>query len=170
MIKQKQLYRHKPAEGMIGDCWRTCLACLLDLTPASVPHFVALAGVENSEGSRKLSLEWLATKGLTMVEVPYNAALEDIQRMQGGLNPGVHYLLSGNSRTGVGHSVIGCGDSIAWDPSLDDAGIVGPMDDGHYWITWLVPLQLQAIEQRPPVPAQCGCLVMGPDYCEVHAA
>lgn len=25
---------------------------------------------------------------------------------------------------------------------LTDAGIIGPMEDGHYWVTWLIPMLL----------------------------
>ena len=39
MIKQKQIYRHLPEAGQIGDCARTVIACLLDLHPCEVPHF-----------------------------------------------------------------------------------------------------------------------------------
>lgn len=30
------------ADGIPGDCWRTAIACILDLHPSEVPHFIAL--------------------------------------------------------------------------------------------------------------------------------
>jgi hypothetical protein len=42
----------------------------------------------------------------------------------------------------VNHTVVCRGGRIEWDPSMDDAGIVGPCDDGFYWVTWLIPAAL----------------------------
>jgi hypothetical protein len=142
MIPHKQLFRHKPDEGQIGDCWRTCLACLLDKRPEEVPHLYEDCWTDYQEGARKTAA-YLATQGLASVECVYQAGLADVLRSVGGTNPGLHYILNGTSRAGCGHSVICCDDAIVWDPSLDDNGIVGPMEDGYYWVTWLVPLSLR---------------------------
>jgi hypothetical protein len=60
-----------------------------------------------------------------------------------GYAPGIFCLLGGTSRSGCGHTVIVCDGEIAWDPSQANSGIVGPMSDGFFWLTFLVPLQLQ---------------------------
>ncbi|HEY0684719.1 MAG TPA: hypothetical protein VGD45_20450 [Steroidobacter sp.] len=142
MIKRKQLFRHDPANGVYGDCHRTAIACLLDLEPDQVPHFGE--HYTDSETFHRRESEWLETRGWCTVSVAYNASLDDVLRCQGFMNPDVLYLLGGKSRTGCGHTVIGCGDRIIWDPSLDDSGIIGPFDsDGLYWVTYLVPLAMR---------------------------
>ena len=141
MTPFKQLYRHKPEEGVIGDCWRTCFGCLLDIQPQFVPHFLQYCWNDGLQ-ARANAKNWLAKLSLSYVEVPYGGTLQDVLRTCKDLAPGMHYLLGGESRTGVGHSVVCCDDQIVWDPSLDDAGIIGPMDDGHYWVTWLIPMLL----------------------------
>lgn len=138
MTPHKQLFRHRPDEGQIGDCWRTAIGCLLDKPPADVPHFTEGAWNNTAEANAK-ARAWLATQGLSFVESAYAGTLEGVMASVAANSPNVHYLLGGNSRTGVGHSVVACNEQIVWDPSIDDAGIVGPMDDGYYWITWLVP-------------------------------
>ncbi|MBT2142704.1 MULTISPECIES: hypothetical protein [unclassified Rhodanobacter] len=148
MIERKQLYRHKPEEGQIGDCFRTSIACLLDLEPAAVPHF----GVSDFDASGRAAKHsqtaeaeaWLAERGLAQVHVAYGGELDDVLAAVGSLNPKAYYLLGGRSRTGVNHAVIGCGNRIAWDPSLTDAGIVGPCSDGLFWVTFIVPSLLVA--------------------------
>lgn len=40
MTPAKQLFTNADDARPVGDCFRTCLAMLLDLEPASVPHFV----------------------------------------------------------------------------------------------------------------------------------
>jgi hypothetical protein len=144
MIERKQLFRHDPEHGVYGDCHRTALACLLDLEPEQVPHFG-----ENFESPEVFShrvAEWLSAQGWCEVSVPYQSTLDELLQCQEALNPDVYYLLGGKSRTGCGHTVIGCGGEIVWDPSLDNSGIVAPFDtDGLYWVTWLVPLSMRRV-------------------------
>jgi hypothetical protein len=49
-----------------------------------------------------------------------------------------------SQQIGTAHVVIALNDAIVWDPALDDSGIVGPADDGYYWIEFLVPAQILA--------------------------
>ena len=138
MTPHKQLNRHRPEAGEIGDCWRTSIACLLDMHPREVPHFVEHDFEDSATATRNLR-EWLAGIGLGMVEFPFSAPLEAMMSSIHAINPGSYYLLSGNSRNRCGHTVVACGDKIVWDPSIDDSGIVGPMDDGYYWVMFFVP-------------------------------
>lgn len=147
MKPQKQLFRHRPAAGEIGDCHRTAIACLLDLDPQEVPHFGEMVWDEQDQCFRengdfhRYVKEWLATRGLGTVDAVYSCGLQELQAHLAQVNPHAYYLLGGESRTGVNHTVIGCGGEIVWDPSLDDAGIVGPTKpDGLFWVTYLVPL------------------------------
>lgn len=145
MIKRKQLFRHRPAEGVIGDCHRTAIACLLDLEPEAVPHFGEIYFGEPELFNAAFE-GWLKRNGYRTVIIPYNAPLEDVLASIGHQNDGAYYLLGGTSRTGVNHTVIGCGNEIAHDPSIDDSGIVGPCDDGYYWVTFLVPASMYSKE------------------------
>ena len=137
MTPQKQLYRHQPELGTIGDCERTCLACLLDLTPDQVPHF-GEKNWEDSTAFNKQEDEWLQSAGYRRIQLAYDISLESLLKSQKNLAPHVYYILSGQSKTGCNHSVIGLNDQIVWDPSINDSGIVGPCDDGYYWITYLI--------------------------------
>ena len=137
MIRRKQLFRHDPDNGVYGDCHRTAFACLLELEPADVPHFNE--GGPSVAEFRLREQEWLASHGLYDVHIACRT-LEDALSLLRITNPGVHCLLGGTSRNGCGHSVIACDGEIVWDPAQDDSGIVGPMEDGYFWLTFLVPL------------------------------
>lgn len=138
MTPSKQLFLHKPEEGQIGDCWRTCIACLLNKRPEEVPHFTSNSWGDYS-ATRKSTLEYLATLGLSCIEYPVaSSVLDDVLSSTHLINPYHYFILSGNSKNGTGHSVICLDSRIVWDPSLDDSGIVGPMSDGYFWISWLV--------------------------------
>ncbi len=148
MIKRKQLFRHRPDEGIIGDCHRTAIACLLDLEPEAVPHY----GEQYFDDPVLFNAAfegWLKRVGYRTVVVPYDCALDQLMASVGQQNGGAYYLLGGMSRTGVNHTVICCGNEIAHDPSIDDAGIVGPCDDGYYWVTFLVPNFMYATQAEP---------------------
>ncbi|HWV46987.1 MAG TPA: hypothetical protein VN039_13360 [Nitrospira sp.] len=146
MIKQKQLNRHVPAEDIIGDCYRTTIACLLDKHPSEVPHFGELCWdfekKEFREGSDMdaEAEKYLQTIGYTLVRVAW--VFDSVQEMlecQEKLNPGVRYILAGRSRNEVNHVVIASDGEIEWDPSQNDSGIIGPCSDGFYWATYILP-------------------------------
>lgn len=148
MTPQKQLHRHRPDLGEYGDCLRTCIACLLDLSPEDVPHlhtpddveaatvldrWLASGGRERLEHRPAMSPERFAP--LQLVRVPFGGdqPMQAVLDNFGGLNPGLRYMLVGTSRNGVAHVVICRDDAVVWDTSLDDSGIVGPIG-GLYWV------------------------------------
>lgn len=139
MIFNKQLLTHNPKEGVYGDCFRTCIACLFDLQPGEVPHPYP-NGSASSEAQLKVMDNWLAMKGVLQISTCLEVDLEDTFALQEAINPNVYYLLTGTSKNGAHHSVICLNDKIIWDPSKDDSGIVAPCDDGYYWVSWFVPI------------------------------
>jgi hypothetical protein len=137
MKVQKQRFRHNPSAGVYGDCHRTAIACMLDLDAEQVPHF-GEGGPEAVEFHARVG-DFLKGMDLRAVNVIFACSLAEVLEHQKAMNPGVLYLLGGTSRNGTGHTVVGCGGEIVCDPSIDDSGIVGPMDDGFIWITYLIP-------------------------------
>lgn len=137
MKPSKQLFRHNPAEGTWGDCYRTAVACLLDLATADVPH-VYDQGVDGETGTAAMNA-FLAGRGLVPVTVIYDgdADLQQVLTAREHYTPGIPYMLIGQSGNNVDHVVIACDGRIIWDPSLDDSGIIGPSSDGHWWIEYL---------------------------------
>ena len=50
----------KDADGVPGDCWRACIASIVELPAEEVPHFGALEGPSEWWTA---TWKWLATKG-----------------------------------------------------------------------------------------------------------
>lgn len=140
MKPQKQKYRHDPANGVWGDCARTALAVLLDLDRDDVPHFFD-GGVTTKEADARREA-FLSSLGLRSIGMPMNGSLKEVLQSIEHYNPGVQYILIGKSRAGCAHEVVVSEGNIAWDPSLDDNGIVGPDEEsGFFWVTFIgVPL------------------------------
>ena len=133
-----QKIQHAPGNGVFGDCFRACVASLLELPAEDVPHFCETG----MEGAVERCDAWLNERGLALFAIPFTAdSPELVMRTVAHNNDGIYYLLTGTSRSGCNHSVVCLGDSIAHDPSPISAGIVGPTQDGFYWVEVLVHLE-----------------------------
>lgn len=134
MTPLKQANRHDPDNGAWGDCHRTAIAAALDLPRDEVPHFMDNGTC--ADDAQAAEIEWLAARGMVRIVMVFNSSLEDLLQTMEFLNPRVCYILGGQSKTGCNHSVVGRGGTIVCDPSQTDAGIIGPCDDGYYWVTF----------------------------------
>ena len=139
MRRHSQAYRHNPENGVQGDCFRTVLACLLDLERDAVPHFMADADKPAEEIWSDVD-RWLAGRGLRYVSFPFLADdLGHFLYLQEQGAPGLRYALSGRTMRGTSHCVIVEGGEIVHNPQPAGGGIVGPMADGWYWMGFLLP-------------------------------
>jgi hypothetical protein len=136
----KQLNLHKPEEGVWGDCFRTALACLLNLDPEEVPHFNDRSDGRNDEDVSREVNKWIRKQGLALISVFFTGEtpIEAVLATADYGSFGLPFLLSGTSRTGVDHVVICHRGEIVWDPSQVDSGIIGPMANGQWLVEWLV--------------------------------
>lgn len=128
---------HQPENELYGDCHRATVASIFECQLTEVPNF----GHEMPDGeefNRRVDV-WLKGRGFYQISVAYDCDFDVLMTLLAKLSSDVYYLLGGTSRTGVNHSVVGCGGAIVHDPSLVDSGIIGPCDDGFYWATWFVP-------------------------------
>lgn len=134
-----QMYRHEPHNEIFGDCYRTCLACLLHLESWQVPHFAQIEWTDPACASMDTIAEaWLGERGLAQVVTHYNAVeLKELLRYMGNMNPDIYYILSGKSPRGTDHSVIACGGAIVHDPCPDGGGLTGSMSNGTYEVITL---------------------------------
>lgn len=136
MRHHKQLFRHRPDEGIFGDCLRTAVACLLDLEPADLPHeHRAMTNVEhNAIMDAFLHERGIHRIGVALTTDDIDVALETVKTISDGLP----CLFSGTSGNGCNHVVIVQHGRIVHDPAQDDSGIIGPTDTGQFIIEWLV--------------------------------
>ncbi len=135
MKSQKQLVRHSPDEGLYGDCDRTCFAMILNLDAADVPHWYSDGG---GSGGDAIKRGWLAGRGLTTASwpIPGDVPLEQIIAQACASAPDAAFILTCKSSRGCAHAVVVSGGEIH-NPS--DSTIVGPTDEGWWWVEFIVP-------------------------------
>ncbi|MCY4670728.1 MAG: hypothetical protein OXC29_22410, partial [Rhodococcus sp.] len=100
MTPHKQLNRHRPEEGIWGDCQRSVYACLLDRHPSEVPHFMEYGGAKDDADIEHHIDMWLADEGLVEYQIAFDGdamSLDDVLRCVGVMNPGLAGDISGPS-------------------------------------------------------------------------
>lgn len=140
MIKHKMLVAHDPENGTYGDCHRICVATILGLDPTEVAHFYAAGPNSPPEDVHLEIAAYLETQGFRQVHIPFGSPLDDVFKTIKCCMADVPVILGSQSRSGCGHSVVVYNGEIFNDPSTEEAGIVGPMEDGYYWITFFAPI------------------------------
>jgi hypothetical protein len=120
---------HNPP-GSYGDCYRTCIACVLDVDPEEVPH----PGREGGERWDALTAEvdrWLADRNLYIVQLKDKPEVFERHCDYFG-----YHLIAGQSPRG-GHYCVGLGGKVVHNPSPFGDGLE-PDEDGTYTIMLLV--------------------------------
>lgn len=134
---QKQAFRHDPANGVYGDCHRTCIATILGVPRDSVPNFGE--HINSVELFRRDVDNFLAKKGLCETSTAFDCDLETLMMIMNVQNPHAVWILGGLSPRGFNHSVVCAAGRILHDPFMDEVAtpIVGPCTDGFYWVSFI---------------------------------
>lgn len=144
MQYHKQILRHDPENGVMGDCFRTVLACLLDLEPEDVPHFMGDQSEPIKDAWAKVD-EWLGDNyGLRFCSIRIQVSdIDPWLKFLDQENPGLRLELGGKSPRGSCHSVVAQGGKVLHDPHPDGGGIIGPCDEDEcYSLGFLLPTKI----------------------------
>lgn len=141
---QKGLIDHDPDSGRIGDCFRTCVACVLGMEAKDVPHFYG--DILPKDFTEKDALKvynnlkkWLWGQGYSIVntsmpgDFSYERVMEEIANWTE-----MPVILTGSSGGGSNHSVVVYRGGVICDPSYDGPNLVGPHDGGVWGAEILV--------------------------------
>lgn len=111
---------HNPSEGRIGDCFRACLASLLELPIDDVP---APEAYDNAAAWWRVYRDWLRARGLAILTHTEDEAIwrDWFVRTQGD----VYHIASGPSprHPGTDHSVVMRNDVMVHDPHPSGVGL-----------------------------------------------
>jgi hypothetical protein len=117
--------------GRAGDCFRACIASLLEMNIEDVPHFVEIYE-NNPELHKKPWLkvvnDWLKEIGYYYIEISYNGYHPGAFKAWAGIDEYYH-ILCGKSPRGCSHAVIGKNGKIFFDPHPSHEGFVNPEEE-----------------------------------------
>lgn len=139
ITQQFQEFRHHdPENGVYGDCHRTAMAMVLGLDRDSLPNF----GEHFRDMDKWKELEQRVCRelGLFPISIAYTSEGEwaDINHVikfvHKWMAPGAPFILGGFSPGGTNHSVAVREDGVILDPQGRDVPLVGPCDDGNWWV------------------------------------
>jgi len=135
MIGEFCQIKHDPANGQYGDCLRACVASILELDSADVPHFAENGGTMQDALYR--ARLWLSERSLTLFCTLWeDEALSDVLQSMGNLNSDVHYILYGDQPDGGSHVVVCRGDKIAHNPAWAGGTLVRP--SAGFWLIMVI--------------------------------
>lgn len=128
-----------------GDCWRACIASIINRPVATVPNFMAGCMGEVADPGLDLTREWLAQFGFSIFETYCSAkwTLDEVLETFSKVNPNVPIIVTGepNGFPGEGHAVIAMDGKVVHDPG--GMGLAGPYpcrkpgcDCGQTW--WFI--------------------------------
>lgn len=116
------MFNYKQLE--VNDCWRTCIAYILNLDPKTVPHFYNI----DKEGAVDFAQAWLKMRGYSLIKLalPGETSLADVMQVgftiTGGEFP---YILSGKTPRGMDHAVVVNSMTIELDPFTGERPVKG---------------------------------------------
>lgn len=101
-----------------GDCMRACIASLLDLPAAAVPHCYDYAGDDGNVGIDLLN-SWLKPRGLAYIEVfvPVDEHYRETTKRLG------YHVIVGQCNGLSNHAVVGFQGDVIHDPHPAGVGI-----------------------------------------------
>lgn len=125
----KQLVKHSDNEN--GDCFRTCIANMLDMHPEHVPHFFAACVSD----PWKYVTDWMKQHGRQMIFVPFHAPdAMTVRSIMPHVAPDVYYMLMGEDKSGMNHAVVCINSNVEFDPSWTDVGVHRPLETGEFFV------------------------------------
>lgn len=130
----KQKIKHNPSNGEYGDCYRTCVSCILKVDVDDVPHVYA-NGESPDEGDLLMN-EFLNENGFSKLQVCFDgqASLKDALSYARDTCKSIPAILTGSTSPGsVGHCVIAFNGEIIHDVSDVASQVSMPASDSGLW-------------------------------------
>lgn len=130
--------KHDPERGEYGDCFRACIASLLEIEcPENVPLFI-----KDGEIDIHHLTNWLDGKGYAPFFVTYDAVntRQEVMRIMDVMNSNALYLLFGSTSEND-HVVICKGDAVLHDPAWIKRDLLFPNKGSGCWVVMVIAIK-----------------------------
>jgi hypothetical protein len=116
-------------EGKVGDCWRCCIAAVVQTPAAEVPHFMLEEKEKNGCSCDPDTQQWLNGRGWCLI----NARQFIFPRWHGGLFRGLPVIAIGPTERSRGrgkfHAVVMLEGKLVYDPHPSNAGLTAVTEE-----------------------------------------
>lgn len=122
-------------QRFLDDCFKACVASVLNLNYEDVPHFMEKQpmGTVMAAAVRKNMDDWFASRGMLYVEFGYDRHPQGVMHSIGETYPNLTYIMAGMSEGQRPHTVVCRGDQMIHDPAArlgNRGGLSAPGSDG----------------------------------------
>jgi hypothetical protein len=130
--------RGNPERTEAGDCFRACVASILERPLDTVPHFFPGSARRHGDlpakGNRDAGLVRATRDGLRHPAVVGRHAGSRRWACSATAIPDLYYILIGQTRKGVNHAIVCRGNYVAHDPARPAIGLAGPQGNGVFTV------------------------------------
>ncbi len=109
--------------GKNGNCFSTCIACILQIPAARIPNFCH----EKNENWRDATNDWLGSIGFFYIDFTLIGDMRDELIRYWG-----YHVISGNGPRKRRHSVVGLQGELFHDPYPGGCGLIGGPDEWEH--------------------------------------
>lgn len=124
MIEVQQTILHDPDNGQFGDCYRACLASILELPIEGIPP---PPPSHDKDAWWGVYMPWLRSRGLLPITIPVNDQMDGKRwrELFEWWGADVYHIISGDSPRfpGTRHAIVGMNGKPVWDPHPTGLGL-----------------------------------------------
>lgn len=142
----KQRVLSDPVAGINGDCFRCCVAALLNIQPGLVPHFYEAAHSDD-DGSWDVEGvvdQWIDQFLNSYGVVRFRTVIVGIKEPAGAMEVAAAWtptnqpaILSGRTGRHSNHAMLIRNGAMLFDPHPSNVGLDRPFENGTYIVEWL---------------------------------
>jgi len=127
-----------------GDCFRTAVACILEVDPESIPNIIGEAEIHDETAYSRMR-DWFHIRGMGLASAGWNCSKGNFMSEIVELNFGDSYWMftAFSPTSNVNHVVVMQGTELICDPSCgnsdsDFVEVCGPADPTDAWhASWI---------------------------------
>lgn len=111
-----------------GDCWRCCIAAILQMPADQVPHFMQIAKIAKRGSADADTNRWLMQRGYCLAQVGPDWKSFTVVRWGGDPEPMLPIIECGptvrSKKPEEQHAVVKLNGKLVYDPHPDNAGLL----------------------------------------------
>ena len=113
-----------------GDCWRCCIAAILQMPADQVPHFMQISKRDGGSADADTN-RWLTQRGYCLAKIGPGWESFNVIRWSKDPDPALPIIECGptvrSKKSGDDHAVVSLNGKLVYDPHPDNAGLLATL-------------------------------------------